>query len=114
VSTVLAAAAGHPALSHSFYLIALAVVLPPAIWLWRKLGDLVPVTICIGLAVFAIWVGPVLPHSPLACMRTPAGHCGPAQTPWIFGLVAVGPLTACVLYKMIRGDKRGSNGSRLP
>jgi hypothetical protein len=112
VSTALAAAATHPALSHSFYVIALVVALPLAALLCRRVGDLIPCLVGGAIWGAVVWWGPLVPHSPLACTRAGAS-CGASEgTISLFELV-LGP-ALIVLYKMIRGDKRGSNGSRLP
>jgi hypothetical protein len=109
-----AAAGPQPALSHRFFVTALIIFLPVAAWWWHRLGDLVPLAIGLAAAAAVIWFVPKIPRSPLACLSSPGGHCGAAQGPWILGLVIVFPLTLVVLYKAIRGDKRGVKGRRLP
>jgi hypothetical protein len=107
------AAAAHPASpGTAFYVTALVVVAPLALYLLRRVGDVVPGLIFVGLAVLAFWVVPTFPRSPVACLQHDT--CGSQQTPWVFGLVFLAPLAGAVAYKMLRGDKRGVNGRRLP
>jgi hypothetical protein len=99
--------------STEFYLLALLVIGPIALWLLHKVGDVVPGLLFIAVAAFDIWIVPDVPHSPVACIN---GHpvCGPSQEPWLIALVFVVPGVFMLIYKAVRGDKRGTNGARLP
>jgi hypothetical protein len=112
MTAIAAAAAAHSASGRGFYLIALAVAVPFVVYAGVKLGDLVPYVT--GLAVFAavVWLGPLVPRSPLACTR-PGGNCG-AHSGTIALAELLLPVLVIVAYKEIRGDKRGVNGRRLP
>jgi hypothetical protein len=78
-------------------IVALIVLAVVAVWLLRKIGDIVPGLIALGLGAAAVYLVP----------RTlPAG--------WLIGLIFVVPLLAAVAYKAIRGDKRRTKGRRLP
>jgi hypothetical protein len=75
-------------------LIVLAVV---AVWLLRKIGDIVPGLLFLGIGTAAVFVVP--PTLPVG---------------WQMGLIFVVPLFAACGYKMARGDKRRVKGHRLP
>ncbi len=96
-----------------FFPIALVIVAPVALWLGHRVGDTVPFLLGFAVAAFDIWVVPGIPHSPAACVT---GHpvCGQQQAPWLIALVFVIPLAVVIGYKLVRGDKRGSKGRRLP
>jgi hypothetical protein len=78
-------------------LLALVVLVPVFLFLMRKIGDVVPGLLALGLAVAAVYLVP--PTFPVD---------------WQMGLIFVLPLFAACVYKAIRGDKRGVKGRRLP
>lgn len=112
MNAALNAAAGHPAPGREFYLIGLCVVVPVVVYFGIKLGDLVPYLA--GFAVFGAvaWLGPLVPHSPIACTR-PGGNCGASGGTIALAELLIAPVVI-VAYKAVRGDTRGSNGRRLP
>jgi hypothetical protein len=95
---------------------ALIVGVPLLLWLVHvKLGDFWPVLIFLAVAASMIWIGPVVPHSPVSCIAN-GRHCTQrqldGQVPWALGLDFVLPGVLCVAYKERRGDKRGVTGTR--
>jgi hypothetical protein len=77
--------------------LALVVVAVLVLFLLRKIGDVVPGLLFLGLGVAVMLVVP--PTWPVG---------------WQMGLIFVAPLFAAACYKKIRGDKRGIKGSHLP
>lgn len=101
----------HLSSSSEFYLLALAVAGPLALWLLHRVGDIVPGLLGFAVAIFDIWV--VLPQTPGGC-QSHDSTCTQQQGTWGLGLGIVAPMAAIVLYKTARGDKRGQNGTSLP
>lgn len=94
-------------------LIAAVILVALVIPLLRKLGDVLPWFAALGTAVIAIFLAPMVPHSPVACLATAGGaHCTAADTNWVIGLVFVLPIWVAVAIKMMRGDYRRQKGNR--
>ena len=93
-------------------LVALAVLVPLALRVMRRLGDLVPVLIILGTAALTVYVLPAFPHSPVACLAARRGCTTDREIPWVIGLAFVLPIGLAVAYKTLRGDRRGSTGTR--
>ena len=92
---------------------ALIVGVPLVLLVMHRIGDLVPAMIILGGGAFAVFVLPGFPASPVACLNTPRG-CTGTQLDWVAGLAIVAPIALGVIYKELRGDKRGVTGRRLP
>jgi hypothetical protein len=112
LTAALSAASGQPS-PHLFYIAAAAVAVLVVIWAGHKLGDLIPYIAGGAIWAAVVWFGPLVPHSPLACTRPGGGHCAASLGTINLAELVLG-LALIVLYKMIRGDKRGENGTRLP
>jgi ABC-type Mn2+/Zn2+ transport system permease subunit len=91
----------------SFYLPALIIAALVVLWLFRRLGDTVPLLVFIGVAALGVWGASSVPHSPVACLSGHGAPCGQQQAPWLIAVAIVIPGAAMLAYKKLRGDKRG-------
>lgn len=92
----------------------IGITLALVLFAMHRIGDLVPAVIFLGLAAFAVFVLPGFPASPVACLRTPTGCVTHAEMIRLVIAAFLVPVGAAVVYKMLRGDKPGRTGKRLP
>lgn len=90
---------------------ALVVVIAVALLLARRHGDVVPVLLFFAIEAVVFFAVAKMPHSPVACISRPHGTCSERAGDWLMALGFVGPAGVMVLYKALRGDKRGVTGN---
>ena len=97
---------GSHALSHGAVIAALAVAVAGALFLGRRIGDLLPMAAMLATGALMIFVVSEIPGSPTYCLHT-KDSCQHGLTGMTLCVFIVPLGVACVI-KALRGDKRGT------
>jgi hypothetical protein len=106
-----AATSPHITVPPRSVLVIALIVLIVALWfIGRRIGDTVPMFLCLGTSAFSTFVLSRVPGTPTHCLVTHP-DCTQQQIGGVVLCSFVIPLCLWAIYKMLRGDKRGANGN---